>query len=92
MNVQGLGRVRIWLGFVVLIAIPAFVLAVIGLRTGTLEQAERRRQIKEQQDQTALLADTTLAAALSRIEESLRSGNGTTFPSEYNPRNSHGSV
>ncbi len=62
---------RWWWAFAVCIAAPALVLAILGVRTIDLERVEQRQGIESQQRQTALLADTTLSAALSRIQENL---------------------
>lgn len=66
-----LGRTRWWWGFGLLIATPALVLAVLGLRSVNLQEADRRHQIEEHQGQAALALDTALGAALSGLEDAL---------------------
>ena len=57
--------------FGLLIGVPALALFILGLRTIDLEREERRRQVTRQQQQIALLADSQISSALSRIEERL---------------------
>jgi signal transduction histidine kinase len=64
-------RERSWWGFCLLIAAPALVLALLGLRTVELQRAERLHQNEAQQGQTHLLADSTLSGALSQLEMNL---------------------
>jgi hypothetical protein len=60
-----------WWRFGLLIGIPVTVLAMLGLRMVDLERVQRRQQVAEQQGQTAMLVDTSVAAVLNRIEREL---------------------
>lgn len=61
-----------WLSFSLLIAMPAFALALLGLRAVRAERIEREQQLREQQAQASRLANTAIANALERLEGELR--------------------
>jgi signal transduction histidine kinase len=56
-----------WWLFVLLIALPALILAILGLRAAKNHSAERYQQ----QSQTALLADSALSSSLARVGDDL---------------------
>ncbi|MCI0489851.1 MAG: ATP-binding protein [Blastocatellia bacterium] len=58
-----------WWGFGLLIAAPALLLALFGLRAVHAERLEREEQLRRQQTQAARLADAAIANALDEIEE-----------------------
>lgn len=61
-----------WWIFGLLIAAPALLLAVLGLRTVRLERVEREQLAVEQQVQVARLADAALGSSLVDLEAELR--------------------
>ncbi len=61
-----------WLSFSLLIAMPAFALALLGLRAVHVERIEREQQLREQQAQASRLADRAIANAMERLEGELR--------------------
>jgi len=66
-----LGRGRTWWWtFGLFIAAPALALAVLGLRTVRLERIEREQQLRDQQAQTARLADAAISTTLAQVETS----------------------
>ncbi|MEW6208227.1 MAG: HAMP domain-containing sensor histidine kinase [Acidobacteriota bacterium] len=61
-----------WLSFGLLIAMPAFALALLGLRAVHAERIEREQRLREQQAQASRLADAAIANALETLEGELR--------------------
>ena len=61
-----------WWGFGLLIAVPALVLAILGLRAVRAERIERDQQLRDWQAQTARLADAGIREAITEIERELR--------------------
>ena len=61
-----------WWGFGLLIAIPALVLAILGLRAVRAERIEREQLLRDRQAQTARLADAGIREAITEIERELR--------------------
>jgi hypothetical protein len=53
-----------WWVFGVLIAAPALVLALLGLRAFRADRLEREQQLRDQQGQTAHLADAAIENAI----------------------------
>jgi hypothetical protein len=53
--------------FSILIAGPALVLALFGLRAIRVDRIEREQQLREQQTQAAHLADAAIANAVERM-------------------------
>ena len=62
---------RWWWVFCFLIAGPALVLALLGVRALRADRIEREQQLREQQTQSARLADGALANAIDRIAAQL---------------------
>ncbi len=60
-----------WWGFGLLIAAPALLLALLGLRAVRAERIEREQQLREQQTQIARLADAALIGVWSELEQAL---------------------
>ena len=56
-----------WWVFSILIAGPALVLALFGLRAIRVDRIEREHQLREQQTQVARLADAAIANAVERM-------------------------
>lgn len=70
-------------GMGIFIAIPALVLAGLGVRSARLQRTERLQQIEQQQRQTAVMSDTALSAVLARIEADLLQDNSLTSDSTW---------
>ena len=60
-----------WVLFAVLIALPALVLALLGLRVVQLERIERAQQLRDQQSQLTRLADTAIANVFGSLQSDL---------------------
>lgn len=60
-----------WWGFGLLIALPALILALLGLRAVRIERLELNQQLREQQTQIARLADAAIANALTELDSEL---------------------
>ncbi|HKV39382.1 MAG TPA: hypothetical protein VJX67_09225, partial [Blastocatellia bacterium] len=71
-----------WWSFGLLMAGPAFVLALLGLRSVRAERIEREQQAREEQTQAARLANAGISNALSKIERTLSMLDSAE---EYNP-------
>jgi hypothetical protein len=56
-----------WLLFVLLIAVPALALALLGLRVVQLERIEHAEQIRDQQAQLTHLADVAITTFLASV-------------------------
>ena len=63
--VSSLSRQTWWWVFGLFIATPAVVLALLGLRSIHADDIERQQRLRDQQTQTARLADAALSSALS---------------------------
>lgn len=63
---------REWWIFGVLIAAPALVLSLLGLRAARLDEVDRDQQAREHQHQIAVLADASLGNALESLERDLQ--------------------
>jgi len=76
---------RLWRSaFAFLIAIPALVLALLGMRVARLESLERAQEVRQQQAQLARLADTTVATMLAALQGELaRTGASHAIPQTY---------
>jgi signal transduction histidine kinase/predicted transcriptional regulator len=57
-----------WWSFGLLIAVPALVLALLGLRAARVEHIERQQQLRVQQGQIGRLADAAISNVLARLE------------------------
>jgi len=68
---------RFWYGFGACIGVPAVLLAAIGWRAVALEKIERFHETVQQQNQIAMMAETSLDAAMSRVER-----DAAAFPAE----------
>jgi hypothetical protein len=66
------GSIRWWWGFGLLIATPALLLAIIGLRIARAERIQEEQRRHEQQTQLARMADAGLATLMAEIESELR--------------------
>ena len=60
-----------WWGFGLLIAAPALVLALLGLRAVRAERIERQQRVLEQQKQSRQLVDAAIDSALTGLETDL---------------------
>lgn len=60
-----------WWGFGLLIALPALILALLGLRAVQIERLELNQQLREQQTQIARLADAAIVNSLTGLESEL---------------------
>src|SRR5687767_8254235 len=60
-----------WWVFSILIAGPALVLALLGLRAMRADGIEREQQLRDRQTQTARLADAAIQNAMERIAAQL---------------------
>jgi hypothetical protein len=56
-----------WWVFVLFIATPALVLALLGLQAISAREIERELDLRDQQTQLATLVDSALARALDRV-------------------------
>ena len=61
-----------WRLFALLIAAPAVALSVLGLRAVHADRLDRERQLRDQQSQTATIADAAIATVLDEFEAALR--------------------
>jgi signal transduction histidine kinase len=66
-----------WWAFALFICVPAFALALLGLRAARVEQIERAGQWRAQQTAFARVADASLSALIDQVEDQLRSADAS---------------